>query len=110
MMVVRRNVGEPFTKVNEASSDCDWLTTSKSLKSGNESFGCSPLEEMLAVTTQLIVPSRATSSAFVRADSCTPSAACAAAATTRRIASLPILLDILPPLLRLHSPRGVRVH
>src|SRR5438874_364573 len=104
MMVVRRNVGAPFTKVNEASSDCEWFTTSKSLKSGSASLGCSPFEEMLAVTTQLIVPSSATSSVSVRADNWTSSAAWAAAATSRRPATLPIFLDILPPLLRPFFP------
>src|SRR5438309_353776 len=59
---------------------------------------------MLAVAIQLIVPSSATSSASVRAESCTSSAACAAAASNKEMTTLPILLDILPPLLRLVFP------
>src|SRR5438067_12856427 len=99
--VVRRNVGAPFTNVNETCSDCQRFTTSKSLKSGSASSGCSPFEDTVAVTIRLIVPSSATSSASVRADTCTSSAACAAAATRSRATALPVLLHIVPRLLGL---------
>src|SRR4051812_42204187 len=104
--VVRRNVGAPFTKVNATCSDCDRLTTSKSFRSGNASSAWSPLEETVAVMVRLSVPSSATSSASVRADTCTSSAATAAKATNRANTALPVLLDIRPPLLGLLLPES----
>src|SRR5439155_18428727 len=104
--VVRRNVGAPFTKVKATCSDCDRLTTSKSFRSGSDSSAWSPLEETVAVIVRFSVPSSATSSASVRADTCTSSAAAAAKATSRANSALPVLLDIRPPLLRLLLPES----
>src|SRR5438094_5876884 len=104
--VVRRNVGAPFTKVKATCSDCDRLTTSKSFRSGSDSSAWSRLEETVAVIVRFRVPSSATSSASVRADTCTSSAAAAAKATRRANSALPVLLDIRPPLLRLLLPES----
>src|SRR5216684_4506991 len=97
--VVRRKVGAPFKKVNATCSDCDRLTTSKSLRSGKVSSAWSPLDETVAVIWRFSVPSSATSPASARADTCTSSAASAAEATSKAASALPILLDIRPPLL-----------
>src|SRR5712671_6780126 len=99
--VVRRKVGAPFRKVKATCSDCDRLTTSKSLRSGKVSSAWSPLDETVAVIWRFSVPSSATSSASARADTCTSSAAGAAEATSKAASALPILLDIRPPLLGL---------
>src|SRR5713226_8168810 len=102
--VVRRKVGAPFKKVNATCSDCDRLTTSKSLRSGKVSSAWSPLDETVAVIWRFSVPSSATSPASARADTCTSSAASAAEATSKAASALPILLDIRPPLLGLLLP------
>src|SRR6266849_5797065 len=102
--VVRRKVGAPFKKVNATCSDCDRLTTSKSLRSGKVSSAWSPLDETVAVIWRFSVPSSATSPASARADTCTSSAASAAEATSRAASALPIFLDIRPPLLGLLLP------
>src|SRR5216683_224735 len=102
--VVRRKVGAPFKKVNATCSDCDRLTTSKSLRSGKVSSAWSPLDETVAVIWRFSVPSSATSSASARADTCTSSAASTAEATSKAASALPILLDIRPPLLGLLLP------
>src|SRR5215470_3394555 len=98
--VVRRKLGALFRKVKATCSDCDRLTTSKSLRSGRVSSGWSPLEETAAVIWRFKVPSSGTSSTSVRAETCTSSAARAAEATSRAAIALPVLLDIGPPLLR----------
>src|SRR5467141_1077006 len=102
--VVRRKVGAPFTKVKATCSDCERLTTSKSFRSGSDSSAWSPLDDTAALMVRFSVPSSATSSPSVRADTCTSSAAAAAKAASKANSALPILLDIRPPLLRLLLP------
>src|SRR5438552_6805256 len=98
--VVRRKLGALFRKVKATCSDCDRLTTSKSLRSGRVSSGWSPFDDTAAVIWRFKVPSSGTSSTSVRAETCTSSAANAAEATSRAAIALPVLLDIGPPLLR----------
>src|SRR5207253_4049487 len=104
--VVRRKLGAPFTKPKLTCSDCERLTTSKSLNSGSCRSACSPLEVKVAVICKVRVPSSATSSASARADSCTSSAAPAARAQSRMASALPVLLDIRSTLLRFLLPES----
>src|SRR5436853_6433438 len=97
--VVRRKLGDPPENWMLICSDCERLTTSKSLKSGSCSSTASPLDETATTMRRLRVPSSAISSASVDADSSTSSAAPAARDAAKATAArLPILLCIAAPL------------
>src|SRR3954465_12709352 len=96
---VRRKLGVPPENSKLICSDCERLTMSKSLKSGSSTFETGALDATVTVILRFSVPSRATSSASVEAETWMSSAARAAVA--QRAASstrLPILLGIALPL------------
>src|SRR3954470_15357106 len=96
---VRRKLGVPPENSKLICSDCERLTMSKSLKSGSSTFETGALEATVTVILRFTLPSRATSSASVEAETWMSSAARAAVAQrAARSTRLPILLDIALPL------------